>query len=170
MLKKLAKYGNSTTLVIDKAILELLNMDESTVVKLHTDGKSLIITPVQPSQKGAISYSPDEAWRQAAHTTAKKRLAQSSLDEETVQKIMPKMQGEFTQILARHKETMDKFGENLATNKEFQQALSLLAEKYNPETQSEEYMKEFLQLRIQFFPELAEMDKEMAAVAHKYKQ
>lgn len=47
MLKKLAKYGNSTTLVIDKAILELLNMNESSIVKLHTDGKSLIITPVE---------------------------------------------------------------------------------------------------------------------------
>lgn len=51
MLKKLAKYGNSTTLVIDKAILELLNMNESSIVKLHTDGKSLIITPVEQDDK-----------------------------------------------------------------------------------------------------------------------
>ena len=67
MLKKLAKYGNSTTLVIDKAILELLNMNESSVVKLHTDGKSLIITPVQPEQiqDKKVSYEDQEAVLQA---------------------------------------------------------------------------------------------------------
>lgn len=59
MLKKLAKYGNSTTLVIDKAILELLNMNELSVVKLHTDGKSLIITPVQAEQAQGKKVSKD---------------------------------------------------------------------------------------------------------------
>lgn len=65
MLKKLAKYGNSTTLVIDKAILELLNMDESSIVRLQTDGKSLIITPIAPAEGGGqerkISYDTEEA-------------------------------------------------------------------------------------------------------------
>ena len=45
MLKKLVKYGNSNALILDRAILELLNINEGAVVKLHTDGKSLIITP-----------------------------------------------------------------------------------------------------------------------------
>src|SRR4029077_1240225 len=45
MLKKLVKYGNSTALVLDRAILELLNMKEGALVKLKTDGTSLIITP-----------------------------------------------------------------------------------------------------------------------------
>ena len=45
MLKKLVKYGNSNALVLDKAILELLNIAEGSVVKIKTDGHSLIITP-----------------------------------------------------------------------------------------------------------------------------
>lgn len=46
MIKKLVKYGNSTALVLDKAILELLNMSEGGSVKITTDGKSLILSPV----------------------------------------------------------------------------------------------------------------------------
>ncbi|HBY05829.1 MAG: hypothetical protein UV38_C0003G0210 [candidate division TM6 bacterium GW2011_GWE2_42_60] len=48
MLKKIVKLGNSNALILDKAILELLNMSEGSLVKLTTDGKSLIITPKQP--------------------------------------------------------------------------------------------------------------------------
>ena len=47
MLKKLVKYGNSKALVLDRAILELLNIKEGGLLKLKTDGKSLTITPVQ---------------------------------------------------------------------------------------------------------------------------
>ena len=46
MIKKLAKYGNSRALVIDKPILELLSIDENTKLEIETDGISLIITPV----------------------------------------------------------------------------------------------------------------------------
>ncbi len=45
MLKKLVKYGNSNALVLDKAILELLNISEGSIVKIKTDGRSIIITP-----------------------------------------------------------------------------------------------------------------------------
>lgn len=45
MLKKLVKYGNSNALVLDKAILELLNIPEGAVLKIKTDGKSIILTP-----------------------------------------------------------------------------------------------------------------------------
>jgi antitoxin component of MazEF toxin-antitoxin module len=47
MHKKLVKYGNSTALIIDRAILELLNIHEGSIVKLRTDGTSLIITPTE---------------------------------------------------------------------------------------------------------------------------
>lgn len=45
MLKKLVKYGNSNALVLDKPILELLGIEEGSIVRLKTDGTSLIITP-----------------------------------------------------------------------------------------------------------------------------
>jgi antitoxin component of MazEF toxin-antitoxin module len=44
MLKKLVKYGNSTALILDRPILDLLNIPPGAVVKLRTDGKSLVIT------------------------------------------------------------------------------------------------------------------------------
>ncbi len=46
MRKRLVKHGNSRTLVIDKAILELLNLEENDEVIVSTDGQSLTITPV----------------------------------------------------------------------------------------------------------------------------
>lgn len=46
MKKKLSKYGNSRALVIDKPILELLDIDENTELEISTDGKSLLITPI----------------------------------------------------------------------------------------------------------------------------
>jgi antitoxin component of MazEF toxin-antitoxin module len=45
MLKKLVRHGNSRAIVIDKAILELLKIDDDTDLQLSTDGRSLKITP-----------------------------------------------------------------------------------------------------------------------------
>lgn len=47
MIKKLSKYGNSFAILIDKPILELLNISEGTQLKIKTDGESIIITPIQ---------------------------------------------------------------------------------------------------------------------------
>ena len=46
MRKKLTRHGNSLALVIDKPILELLNIDDDTMLDIGTDGKSLFISPV----------------------------------------------------------------------------------------------------------------------------
>jgi len=45
MPKKLVRHGNSRAIVIDKAILELLKIDDETELELTTDGRSLRITP-----------------------------------------------------------------------------------------------------------------------------
>ncbi len=47
MIKTLTAHGNSAALIIDKPILELLNINNTTPLKLVTDGKSLIISPVR---------------------------------------------------------------------------------------------------------------------------
>lgn len=177
MLKKLAKYGNSTTLVIDKAILELLNMDESSIVKLHTDGKSLIITPVVNGQKDKISTGIEEATHSALNNVRaigvknfeKQTANLSEADIQAKKDLMPQMQQEFKELFERHKVAMAEFNENFSTNLEFVEALSTLEQKYNPKTQSEDYMREFMKLRAQFFPELAAMDKEMKAITEKYR-
>ena len=51
LTKKLARHGNSRALVIEKPILDLLGIDEETEFLLHTDGVSLIFTPVKPEDR-----------------------------------------------------------------------------------------------------------------------
>jgi antitoxin component of MazEF toxin-antitoxin module len=57
MHKKLSRHGNSFALILDKPILELLNIDEKTVLKIKTDGNSIIIEPLK-SQHHTISKDP----------------------------------------------------------------------------------------------------------------
>lgn len=46
MTKKLARHGNSRALVIEKPILDLLGIEDDTVLEMSTDGKRLIFMPV----------------------------------------------------------------------------------------------------------------------------
>lgn len=51
MQKKLTRHGNSLALVIDRGILELLNIDEQTPLEISTDGTLLLISPVRDEQR-----------------------------------------------------------------------------------------------------------------------
>jgi antitoxin component of MazEF toxin-antitoxin module len=52
MTKNLAKHGNSLALVLDRAILELVNIDPAKPVEISTDdGQRLIITPVGDAKR-----------------------------------------------------------------------------------------------------------------------
>lgn len=46
MIRTLEKHGNSRALVLDKAILDLLNITADTLLQIEVSGGSLIITPV----------------------------------------------------------------------------------------------------------------------------
>lgn len=46
MIKRLTTHGNSSALIIDKAILDLLNISQNTALEITTDGKNLIVSPV----------------------------------------------------------------------------------------------------------------------------
>lgn len=173
MLKKLAKYGNSTTLVIDKAILELLNMDESSIVKLHTDGKSLIITPVVNAEKAMISASAEEITR-SAHGNIQNINAKNlqNMPEEMKAKAAnppAELQKELKEAFERHMPIVLKFTKDMESNEEYAAALKELEQRFNPKTQPTEYMEEFMKLRHKFYPVLAEMDNEIKAIAEKYK-
>jgi antitoxin component of MazEF toxin-antitoxin module len=48
--KRLVRHGNSRALVIDKAILELLKIDDQTDLELSTDGRSLVVTPIADAE------------------------------------------------------------------------------------------------------------------------
>jgi len=47
MTKTLIKHGNSLALVIDKPILDMLQIDADTPLELTTNGNGLLISPVR---------------------------------------------------------------------------------------------------------------------------
>jgi len=51
MVKKLTKHGNSLALVIDRPILDLLNIGTETPLDISTDGRRLIVAPSEPSDR-----------------------------------------------------------------------------------------------------------------------
>jgi len=51
MIKKLTKHGNSMALVIDKGVLDILNIDDKTPLDISTDGKILLISPVRDEKR-----------------------------------------------------------------------------------------------------------------------
>ena len=51
MIKKLAKHGNSLALVMERAVLDLLNIDADTPLDISTDGEVLIISPVRDEKR-----------------------------------------------------------------------------------------------------------------------
>ena len=51
MVKTLTKHGNSYALVIDKPLLELLKISDTTPLSISTDGKGLYITPADPVRR-----------------------------------------------------------------------------------------------------------------------
>jgi antitoxin component of MazEF toxin-antitoxin module len=54
MRKRLSAIGNSLGLVIEKPILELLQIDRDTDLDMTTDGERLIITPVQRQRRARV--------------------------------------------------------------------------------------------------------------------
>lgn len=51
MIKRLVKHGNSHALIIDQAILELLRIEPEDPLELSTDGRMLVVSPVEDVEK-----------------------------------------------------------------------------------------------------------------------
>jgi antitoxin component of MazEF toxin-antitoxin module len=49
--KKLVRIGNSHGLILDRAILDLLDITPETELEVKTDGKSLVIRPAAPGAR-----------------------------------------------------------------------------------------------------------------------
>lgn len=63
VIKKLTPVGNSLAVLIDKSILELLNITPDTPLEISTDGVNLLIRPVRKGHAGRV---------QAAHKAVMK--------------------------------------------------------------------------------------------------
>jgi antitoxin component of MazEF toxin-antitoxin module len=51
MVKKLSRHGNSLAMVIDQSVLDLLKADADTSFDISTDGRVLILAPVQGAKR-----------------------------------------------------------------------------------------------------------------------
>lgn len=74
MIKKLSAVGNSLGLIIERPILDLLDITEDTDLEIRTDGEALIIRPVKRSSKKE-RIRESTARMIAAHETTLAKLA-----------------------------------------------------------------------------------------------
>jgi antitoxin component of MazEF toxin-antitoxin module len=47
MTKRLSRHGNSLALVIDRGILDILDIDEKTPLTISTNGRTLLVSPAK---------------------------------------------------------------------------------------------------------------------------
>ncbi len=51
MIKRLSKHGNSMALVLDRGLLDLLDIKPETPLKVTTDGECLILSPAHTTRR-----------------------------------------------------------------------------------------------------------------------
>ncbi len=73
MRKKLSAIGNSLGIVIEKPILELLDITRDTELDMRTDGDRLIIEPVRKSRRQRVKAALDRAM--VGHDESLRKLA-----------------------------------------------------------------------------------------------
>jgi antitoxin component of MazEF toxin-antitoxin module len=76
MVKTLTRHGNSLALVIDKPILELLRIDESTPLSITTDGTKLVVAPAAADPKRAAKFEDAKRDTFKKYDKVLKRLAE----------------------------------------------------------------------------------------------
>ena len=158
MLKKIVKYGNSSALVLDKALLELLNMTEGSIVKIKTDGVSLIITP----QNALISetISPTLTAEDTLNSAMRKNLEESLGDPEKARTC----QEEWKEISDRYA----KIIQQKMNTPELHQAIAMIQKRFTGDEANPEYSKEIMAVNNQFVPERNHMNQELEALIKKY--
>ncbi len=73
MRKKLSAIGNSLGIVIEKPILELLNIDRDTELEVSTDGNRLVLEPVRNNEREKLKKAHARAM--TAHAETFRKLA-----------------------------------------------------------------------------------------------
>jgi antitoxin component of MazEF toxin-antitoxin module len=71
MRKTLTNIGNSLGLVIEKPILELLNITKETPLEMTTDGQRLILEPVRESRDERLRAASERVMREHGETFRK---------------------------------------------------------------------------------------------------
>ena len=74
MRKTLTSIGNSLGIVIEKPILELLQITKETPLEMTTDGRRLILEPVRLSREERLAEASERVLRD--HDETFRKLAQ----------------------------------------------------------------------------------------------
>jgi len=75
MVKRLTKHGNSLALVIDRGVLDLLDIDADTPLTIMTDGNCLVVAPIRdPARQKKFRAALESVNRK--YGRALKRLAE----------------------------------------------------------------------------------------------
>lgn len=74
MVKSLTKTGNSVCLVIDRALLQMMDVDAGDQVKLKLEGRNLVISPADQADRKKFLAALDKSDRRFGK--AFKRLAE----------------------------------------------------------------------------------------------
>jgi antitoxin component of MazEF toxin-antitoxin module len=154
MLKKLVKYGNSNALILDKAILEILDIEEGSILKIKTDGKSIIITPQVKVQSEQVheTFTHDQALMEAAAQETVKRYKNSNKNEQK------KLSKELSDLYQRRQNLADALHQNPDF---FKELTELASQQLN--VASSEYIEAYKALRNKFSPELSNIENEITA-------
>jgi antitoxin component of MazEF toxin-antitoxin module len=75
MIKRLRKVGNSNALILDRAIMELIGLEEDGAVELTVSDGSLIVTPAEPSRASQERFEESLNRVVRKRRTALRRLA-----------------------------------------------------------------------------------------------
>ena len=59
MIKRLTAVGNSLGLIIERPILELLDIDKDTPLEVRTDGEALIIRPQRKNRSARLKAAAE---------------------------------------------------------------------------------------------------------------
>jgi len=71
MRKKLTAIGNSLGIVIEKPILELLDIDRDTELDMKTDGDRLVLVPIRKGRRQRVKEAMDHVMDRHADTFRK---------------------------------------------------------------------------------------------------
>ncbi len=75
MVKRLQTVGNSSGIIIDKPILELLQITPDTKLEITTDGDRLIITPIRAKRSRKDKLARAQARTVQNHERTFRKLA-----------------------------------------------------------------------------------------------
>jgi antitoxin component of MazEF toxin-antitoxin module len=73
VIKNLTAVGNSLGLIIDRPILDLLDIDKETPLEVRTDGEALIIRPLRKTRSARLKAAAKRMME--AHDDTLRKLA-----------------------------------------------------------------------------------------------